>query len=196
MCACVCVCTQMRALVTVFMCMCACVCVCVCVSARTHMCIRACTCECVHVCVCLNICVRVLVYEGVCVCLCVGAIMCEWMCVFVNVCVGGGGCNNRGWRGVVITVWQRLFNHTWHADHLLTAWRTKKIHCPPGNYILGQVLPQIYLHKPEPVHQHLAHLVGVVDRCENSDRIYLLQLMGMVAKKEPKVKFISLDILV
>ena len=56
--------------------------------------------------------------------------------------------------------------------------------------MLGQVLPQIYLHKPEPVHQHLAHLVGVVDRCENSDRIYLLQLMGMVAKKEPRVRFI------
>ena len=54
--------------------------------------------------------------------------------------------------------------------------------------MLGQVLPQIYLQKPEPVHQHLERLVGVMDRCESSDRIYLLQLMGMVAKKEPKVQ--------
>ncbi|KAK7093613.1 hypothetical protein V1264_007332 [Littorina saxatilis] len=56
-----------------------------------------------------------------------------------------------------------------------------------GNYILGQVLPQIYQQNTEPVHQHLPQLVSVMDACEPNDRIYLLQLMGAVAKKEPKL---------
>ncbi|XP_076451908.1 ventricular zone-expressed PH domain-containing protein homolog 1-like isoform X2 [Babylonia areolata] len=56
-----------------------------------------------------------------------------------------------------------------------------------GNYMLGQVLPQVYLQNPAPVHQHLGELVRVVERCENNDRVYFLQLMGAVAKKEPKL---------
>ena len=60
-------------------------------------------------------------------------------------------------------------------------------HSCAGNYMLGQVLPQIYLQNPEPVHEHLKQLVDIMDRCETNDRIYLLQLMGAVAKKEPKV---------
>nr|KAG5704369.1 hypothetical protein BaRGS_031075 [Batillaria attramentaria] len=56
-----------------------------------------------------------------------------------------------------------------------------------GNYLLGQVLPQIYLQNPEPVHEHLSDLMGVLEKCETSDRVYLVQLAGAVAKKEPKL---------
>lgn len=56
-----------------------------------------------------------------------------------------------------------------------------------GNYLLSQVLPQIYLLNPEPVHEHLSDLMAVLEKCENSDRVYLLQLAGAVAKKEPKL---------
>ncbi|KAL8583519.1 hypothetical protein ACOMHN_054835 [Nucella lapillus] len=54
-----------------------------------------------------------------------------------------------------------------------------------GNYMLGQVLPQVYQQNPCPVHDHLAHLVQVMEKCEVNDRIYLAQLFGAVAKKEP-----------
>lgn len=54
-------------------------------------------------------------------------------------------------------------------------------------HVLGQVLPELYRHSPEPIHQHLSELVAVMDRCETADRIFFLQLMAAVAKKEPKL---------
>jgi hypothetical protein len=56
-----------------------------------------------------------------------------------------------------------------------------------GNYVLGQVLPEMYRRNAEPVHQHLPALVNIMDTCETTDRVYFLQLMSAVAKKEPKV---------
>lgn len=58
-----------------------------------------------------------------------------------------------------------------------------------GNHLLAQVLPQIYLQNPEPVHEHLAELMAVMEDFEGTERVYLIQLFGAVAKKESRVNY-------
>lgn len=50
------------------------------------------------------------------------------------------------------------------------------------------MLPQIYVHNSQPLHEHLGHLVLELEKCESSvDTVYLIQVFGAVAKKEPQV---------
>jgi hypothetical protein len=50
------------------------------------------------------------------------------------------------------------------------------------------VLPQIYDVKHEPLDDHAMALVSLLIHCEESDKLTLLRLFEMMAKKNPKVR--------
>lgn len=56
-----------------------------------------------------------------------------------------------------------------------------------GNYSLARVLPQIYLVNKEPIHDHVMALVSLLPQCENSEKLSLLNLFGLIAKHKPSV---------
>ncbi|KAG8196242.1 hypothetical protein JTE90_023799 [Oedothorax gibbosus] len=56
-----------------------------------------------------------------------------------------------------------------------------------GNYSLARVLPQIYLVNKEPIHDHVMALVSLLPQCENSEKLSLLNLFGLIAKHKPSL---------
>ncbi|KAK3105302.1 hypothetical protein FSP39_021942 [Pinctada imbricata] len=56
-----------------------------------------------------------------------------------------------------------------------------------GNYILSTVLPQIYSQNRQPIIDNVVKLVEILDVCESSERVSLIQVMGMIARNNPKV---------
>ena len=49
-----------------------------------------------------------------------------------------------------------------------------------GNYLLGQVLPQIYEQNPEPVLDRVQELAQLLDDCDTHDKLCLMQLFSKV----------------
>lgn len=56
-----------------------------------------------------------------------------------------------------------------------------------GNYSLARVLPQIYAVNKEPIHDHVMALVSLLPQCENSEKLSLLNLFGLIAKHKPSL---------
>ncbi|KAI8489822.1 Pleckstrin y domain [Branchiostoma belcheri] len=56
-----------------------------------------------------------------------------------------------------------------------------------GNRSLIRVLPQIYQQAPDPINKRVPDLVRQLKECDGSERGNLLQLLSLVAKKEPKL---------
>ncbi|GFQ71707.1 protein melted [Trichonephila clavata] len=56
-----------------------------------------------------------------------------------------------------------------------------------GNYSLARVLPQIYVVNKEPIHDHVMALVSLLPQCENSEKLSLLNLFGLIAKYKPSL---------
>lgn len=56
-----------------------------------------------------------------------------------------------------------------------------------GNYLLGQVLPQIYEHNPQPVLEKVDELVGLMGKCDSTEKVCLIQLFNKVAKSQPQL---------
>ncbi|XP_035697517.1 ventricular zone-expressed PH domain-containing protein-like isoform X2 [Branchiostoma floridae] len=56
-----------------------------------------------------------------------------------------------------------------------------------GNRSLIRVLPQIYREAPDPINKRVPDLVRQLKECDGSERGNLLQLLSLVAKKEPKL---------
>ncbi|KAI8795414.1 ventricular zone-expressed PH domain-containing protein 1 [Biomphalaria glabrata] len=54
-----------------------------------------------------------------------------------------------------------------------------------GNYLLGQVLPQIYDLNPQPVLQYVDDLASLMSKCDNTEKVCLIQLLNKVAKSHP-----------
>ncbi|XP_067658880.1 ventricular zone-expressed PH domain-containing protein homolog 1-like [Haliotis asinina] len=56
-----------------------------------------------------------------------------------------------------------------------------------GNYQMSQVMPQIYSQNPAPVDDHVDDLVALLDKCDSSEKVSLIQVFGSVAKKKPQL---------
>ncbi|CAL1527244.1 unnamed protein product [Lymnaea stagnalis] len=56
-----------------------------------------------------------------------------------------------------------------------------------GNYLLGQVLPQIYEHNPQPVLQKVDELATLMSKCDSTEKVCLIQLFNKVAKSQPQL---------
>eukprot|EP00095_Tigriopus_kingsejongensis_P003875 maker-scaffold387_size188669-snap-gene-0.22 protein:Tk03875 transcript:maker-scaffold387_size188669-snap-gene-0.22-mRNA-1 annotation:"protein melted" len=51
-----------------------------------------------------------------------------------------------------------------------------------GNYSLARVLPTIYAVNKNPINNHVMTLVSILHNCENTEKLALLSLFGLVAK--------------
>ncbi|KAH9495102.1 Ventricular zone-expressed PH domain-containing protein 1 [Bulinus truncatus] len=56
-----------------------------------------------------------------------------------------------------------------------------------GNYLLGQVLPQIYDLNPLPVLQYVDDLANLMSQCDSTEKVCLIQLLNKVAKSHPEL---------
>ncbi|XP_059164371.1 ventricular zone-expressed PH domain-containing protein homolog 1-like [Physella acuta] len=56
-----------------------------------------------------------------------------------------------------------------------------------GNYLLGQVLPQIYEQNPQPVLQHVDDIASLMTKCDSTEKVCLLQLFSKVVKAHPEL---------
>ncbi|ESO88785.1 hypothetical protein LOTGIDRAFT_234384 [Lottia gigantea] len=56
-----------------------------------------------------------------------------------------------------------------------------------GNYLLSNVLPQIFTQNPDPVIRHIDCLVSTLDKCEMAEHVSLIQLFSLVAKQQSQV---------
>ncbi|XP_005094008.1 ventricular zone-expressed PH domain-containing protein homolog 1 isoform X2 [Aplysia californica] len=56
-----------------------------------------------------------------------------------------------------------------------------------GNYLLGQVLPQIYDQNPGPVLERVEELAELLERCDTTEKVCFVQLFSKVAKTHPKL---------
>ncbi|XP_046338348.1 ventricular zone-expressed PH domain-containing protein homolog 1-like [Haliotis rufescens] len=56
-----------------------------------------------------------------------------------------------------------------------------------GNYQMSQVMPQIYAQNPVPVDDHVDDLVALLDKCDSSEKVSLIQVFGSIAKKKPQL---------
>ncbi len=56
-----------------------------------------------------------------------------------------------------------------------------------GNYSLSRVLPTIYAVNRHPINNHAMTLVSILHNCENTEKLALLSLFGLIAKDNPAV---------
>ncbi|XP_071805462.1 ventricular zone-expressed PH domain-containing protein homolog 1-like [Asterias amurensis] len=65
-----------------------------------------------------------------------------------------------------------------------------------GNRSLARILPQIYLEKPGPIDANIDGLLSVLPHCEDVEKTHLFQLVGLVAKHNPKLLLNHVPLLV
>ncbi|XP_041377573.1 ventricular zone-expressed PH domain-containing protein homolog 1-like [Gigantopelta aegis] len=56
-----------------------------------------------------------------------------------------------------------------------------------GNYLLSQVMPQIYVQNTDPVDSEVDNFVSLLTKCDVTERICFIQLLGCVAKRKPTI---------
>ncbi|CAG5118467.1 unnamed protein product [Candidula unifasciata] len=56
-----------------------------------------------------------------------------------------------------------------------------------GNYLLGQVLPQIYEENPQPVLEHVDKLAKLLGKCDPTEKVCFLQTFHKVARTHPQL---------
>ncbi|GFO21955.1 triosephosphate isomerase, partial [Plakobranchus ocellatus] len=94
-------------------------------------------------------------------------------------------CNNKD---LVRSVASYLSLATLDNAHLLAQHMTLVLDTVlKGNYLLGQVLPQIYHLNPAPVLDHVDRLAELLQSCDSTDKVCFIQLFNKVAKTHPKL---------
>ncbi|GFR64654.1 ventricular zone-expressed PH domain-containing-like protein 1 [Elysia marginata] len=107
------------------------------------------------------------------------------MSLAIPAVVGFLDCSNKD---LVRSVASYLSLATIDNAHLLAQQMTLVLETVlKGNYLLGQVLPQIYDLNPGPVLEHVDQLVELVQTCDSTEKVCFIQLFNKVVKAHPKL---------